>query len=105
MGPVEQPPRDLAEVRAAIDDIDTELVRQLAAREALVRRAAALKSDEDGVRAPGRVAEVIDRVRSLAMAAGATPEVVEAVYRAMIRSFIELELREVHRRRPPGGPA
>jgi isochorismate pyruvate lyase len=82
----------LSEIRAEIDAIDTELVQRLAAREALVRRAAGFKTDEQAVRAPDRVEAVIGKVRSLAVEAGATPEVVERVYRAMIAAFIDLEL-------------
>ena len=82
----------LIEIRAAIDVIDAEVVERLAAREALVRRAAGFKTDEQAVRAPDRVGEVIAKVRALAIEAGATPEVVERVYRAMIAAFIDLEL-------------
>ncbi|WIM93531.1 chorismate mutase [Actinoplanes oblitus] len=91
----------LAGVRREIDAIDGELVRLLAAREVLVRRAGALKRDEQAVRAPGRVEEVIAKVRGLAAESGASPEVVERVYRAMIGAFVDLELAQ-HRadRRP-----
>jgi isochorismate pyruvate lyase len=84
----------LIEIRAEIDAIDTELVQRLAAREALVRRAASFKADEQAVRAPGRVEDVVRKVRALAVEAGATPEVVERVYRTMIDAFIDLELAE-----------
>jgi len=84
----------LHDVRSQIDAIDAELVETLAAREALVRQAAAFKVDEQAVRAPDRVEEVITKVRSLAVELGASPDVVERVYRAMIGAFIELELTE-----------
>ncbi|BCJ40031.1 hypothetical protein GCM10010168_28890 [Actinoplanes ianthinogenes] len=91
----------LAAVRREIDAIDGEMVRLLAAREGLVRRAGALKKDEQAVRAPGRVEEVIAKVRGLAGEAGASPEVVERVYRAMIGAFIELELNQHRGNRQP----
>ncbi|GIE30721.1 hypothetical protein Ait01nite_037660 [Actinoplanes italicus] len=84
----------LADVRRAIDEIDTEIVSLLARREVQVRRAATLKTDEDGVRAPARVEQVVAKVRALAAESGASPEVVERVYRAMIGAFIDLELAE-----------
>lgn len=87
----------LADVRREIDTIDTQMVRLLAARERQVRRAATFKTDEQGVRAPARVEQVISKVRALAGESGASPEVVERVYRAMIAAFIDLELTE-HRR-------
>ncbi len=86
----------LDQIRSHIDELDAELVRTIAAREQLVRRAAAFKTDEQAVRAPGRVDQVIARVRSLAEQAGGSPDVVEQVYRAMIAAFIDLEL-SVHR--------
>ncbi len=91
--------RTLADIRREIDAIDAEVVRRLADRERLVRSAAAFKTDEQAVRAPGRVDEVIRKVRALAEQAGASPEVIERVYRAMIGAFIELELAE-HRSDP-----
>lgn len=84
----------LAEVRARIDGIDAELVRLLAERQGLVRAAAAFKKDAGAVRAPDRVAQVVVSVRERAEAAGLAPEVAEAVWRAMIGAFIELELGE-----------
>jgi isochorismate pyruvate lyase len=91
----------LADVRRAIDEIDIRMVALLAAREVQVRRAATLKTDEQGVRAPARVEQVMAKVRTLAGESGASPDVVERVYRAMIGAFIDLELAE-HRERTGG---
>ncbi|MEU4425609.1 chorismate mutase [Actinoplanes sp. NPDC024001] len=93
--------RSLADIRRQIDAIDAEVVRRLADRERLVRAAAAFKTDERAVRAPARVEEVIAKVRALAAEAGASPEVIERVYRAMIGAFIDLELAE-HRQAGQG---
>ncbi|GAA4954591.1 chorismate mutase [Actinoplanes utahensis] len=91
------PENSLADVRRRIDAIDAQVVALLAVREEQVRRAAGFKADEQGVRAPARVEQVISKVRGLASEAGASPDVVESVYRAMITAFIDLELSE-HRR-------
>ncbi|MFD0205711.1 MULTISPECIES: chorismate mutase [Saccharothrix] len=87
-------PTSLAEVRERIDVIDSELVRLLAQRQGLVRAAAAFKSDDQAVRAPDRVARVIASVRDRAVDAGLEPAVAEAVWRAMIDAFIEVELAQ-----------
>ena len=87
----------LEEIRAAIDAVDAELVRLLARRESLVRRAAPLKRDAPAVRAPDRVEQVIAQARAQAVTAGADPEVVERIYRAMVQAFIDMELAEHHR--------
>ncbi|WP_119726379.1 chorismate mutase [Thermomonospora amylolytica] len=85
-------PESLAEVRSRIDALDGELVRLLAERQELVRAAAAFKADEQAVRAPDRVEQVIAKVRARAAEAGLAPEVAEAVWRAMIAAFIDYEL-------------
>lgn len=82
----------IAEVRAEIDGLDRRIVELIAERQQWVVAAAALKSDEQSVRAPARVEQVIARVRGLAEQAGASPEVVERTYRALIASFIDFEL-------------
>ena len=93
----------LDDVRDAIDAIDDELVALLGRRGAWVRRAATFKADEDAVRDPGRVEQVVRRVRDRAQALGADPDVVEDTYRAMIAAFVDAEL-EAHDAGPePGG--
>ncbi|MFT0519047.1 chorismate mutase [Pseudomonas faucium] len=83
----------LAEVRQRIDEIDRSLVSLLAQRGNLVTQAAGFKKTTDDVRAPARVEQVIDKVRALAAETGASAEVVEQVYRAMIAAFIAEELK------------
>jgi isochorismate pyruvate lyase len=85
-------PTSLADVRARIDAVDADLVRLLAHRESLVRAAAAFKADAAAVRAPDRVEQVVAAVRERAAGAGLSPTVAEAVWRAMIAAFVDLEL-------------
>ncbi len=92
----------LDDVRAAIDRIDDQIVALLAQRQEQVRAAAAFKADDAAVRAPGRRAALMARVRERAEAEGADPDVVTATYTAMVDAFIALELGE-HRAR--GNPA
>jgi len=82
----------LDEVRQGIDEIDRNLVSLLAKRGRLVTQAAAFKKTTDDVRAPARVEQVIRKVREMADETGASAEVVEQVYRAMISAFITEEL-------------
>jgi isochorismate pyruvate lyase len=79
-------------IRTEIDELDRRIVALLAERENLVRRAGRLKTDDAAVRAPQRVEQVVQRVRATAADLGATPDVVERTYRAMIGAFIDLEL-------------
>lgn len=87
----------LAEIRERIDALDAELVELLAHRQTLVRAAAGHKRDEQGVRAPDRAERVIATARAKAESAGLSPDVAEAVWRAMVGAFIDLELTE-HRK-------
>ena len=91
-------PDPLEQVRAEIDAVDDELVRVLARRELLVRRAGDLKQDAAQVRAPDRVEQVIAGVRRRAGELGADPDIVERVYRTMIDCNIALELRQLAQR-------
>lgn len=86
----------IEEVRQQIDRLDCRIVELIAERQKWVVTAGSLKRNEQGVRAPARVEQVITKVRGLAERSGASPEVVERAYRAMIAAFIELEL-EHHR--------
>lgn len=83
----------IEQVRHHIDLIDREVVALLARRGNLVTQAAAFKKTTHDVRAPARVEQVISKVRGIADEVGASPEVVEQVYRAMIAAFIDQELK------------
>lgn len=84
----------LAEVRERIDALDVQIVRLLAERGRYVRDAARFKRDAFQVSAPQRQQQVFGKVRRLAEAEGAYPEVVEACYRAMVAGFIAREQQD-----------
>jgi len=98
LGSVTAADPSLATIRAAIDALDRQIVALIAERQAQVIQAGILKRGQaaEAVQAPARVEDVVGRVRTLALDAGASPDVVEATYRAMIGAFITLEL-DVHR--------
>ena len=83
----------LAEIRAAIDAVDREIVRLLAERLRHTRDAARFKADEGEVAAPKRVEEVVAKVKALAAERGLPAEIVEPVYRALIAASIEDQRR------------
>ena len=84
----------IEEVRNNITNIDEQIVKLIALRGEFVKQAAKFKKDSDDVKAPKRVEEVINKVKDLAKSTGANEEVVENVYRTMIDSFINLEMKE-----------
>ncbi len=83
----------LEEVRKNIDRIDEEIIQLIAERGNYVAQAASFKKNEEGVKAPARVEAVLRKVRASAAEHGADPDIVEAVYREMIRQFTSAEMR------------
>ncbi len=90
--PAEATCSSIEEVRAKIDRIDRQLVQLLAERGGYVKQAVQFKKTPDDVRAPQRVEQVIAKVKVLAVELGTDPLVIEEVYRAMIRAFIDAEM-------------
>ncbi|MBU0923337.1 chorismate mutase [bacterium] len=82
------------EVRTNINNIDEQIVKLIAQRGEFVKQAAKFKKDNDDVKAPKRVEEVINKVKNIAKLNGANEEVIENVYKAMIDSFIKAEMKE-----------
>ena len=85
---------ELNEIRQEIDKIDAEIIELLSKRSGLVTAAGKLKKDEQGVRDPKRVEEVINKVKSKAVKVGLDPEIAEQIYRTIISCFIAKELKE-----------
>ncbi|MFW2590876.1 chorismate mutase [Aliarcobacter butzleri] len=86
--------KNIDEVRNNVNNIDEQIVKLIALRGSFVKQAAKFKKDSNDVKAPKRVEEVINKVKNIARLNGANEEVVENVYKAMIESFINLELKE-----------
>lgn len=86
--------RDLNEVRENIDRIDNQIVKLIAERSYYVKQAANFKKETEDVKAPKRVEMVIEKVCKLAENNNVNPNIVEGVYRNMIKSFVNLELEE-----------
>lgn len=82
----------IEQVRENIDRIDNEIIRLIAERGEYVTQAASFKKTENAVRDNSRVEAVIKNARSKAGQYGASPELVEAVYREMISRFIDSEM-------------
>ena len=88
----------LIALRAEIDAIDDQLVDLLARRQQLVQGAAAFKRDADEVRGADRRRLIMERLRRRAADQGLDPQIVDAVWTAMIDVFVALELSEHARR-------
>ncbi len=82
------------EIRADIDKLDEKLVELVAQRGRCVKAAAKFKHNTQAVRAPERVKQVIDKVKTHARRAELPEEIIEKTYLAMIDAFIEYELMQ-----------
>jgi isochorismate pyruvate lyase len=82
---------DMEQVRAEIDRIDAALVDLIGERFTYVDRAWQLKRSPAEARVPWRIQQVIDKVRTRAVANGLPPELAEALWRQMIGWFIQYE--------------
>lgn len=82
------------DIRQAIDVIDAEIVGLIAKRAKFVHEAAKFKKSETAVKDTGRVAQVLQSKRALAEKLGASPDLIENLYKNMIDFFIAEEMTQ-----------
>nr|AAU82152.1 hypothetical protein GZ11A10_7 [uncultured archaeon GZfos11A10] len=85
---------NMTEIRTAIDSIDNQIVELIDSRSKYVKEAAKFKKDEKAVTDSNRVQEVINSKKELAEKYGASPELIEKIYKIMIDFFINEEMKE-----------
>lgn len=85
----------LEQAREKIDILDTALIEIIATRQFYVDQAVRFKNSVQDVQSPERVEQVINKVRTQAIALGTDPDLVEHLYREMIQRFIQRELKEI----------
>ena len=84
--------RDMSEVRAEIDRLDSALVDLIAERFTYVERAWQLKLEaKQEANVPWRNQQVIDKVRARGSAKGVPADLCEALWRQMIGWFVQYE--------------
>ncbi len=90
--------QNIEETRAAIDQIDAEIIRLLGNRAGFVRQIVKFKQNAQEVRAPNRYAQVMQRRRELAEEAGLNPDVIERMYKLLVDNFIKEEMEILQQR-------
>lgn len=85
---------EITRIRKNIDDLDSMIITLLARRADMVTAAGLLKKNEQCVRDPKRVNQVLRHVRERAAVKGLDPAVAEEIYRTIINCFIQKELKE-----------
>lgn len=81
----------LGEVRLEIDRIDERIIALLGRRAGYVKAAARFKDSEHAVSAPERFAAMLQARRQWAEREGLSPDVIESIYRELVRYFIAEE--------------
>ncbi len=92
-----RPCASMAEVRAQVDALDDVLVPLLVERGGYMTQAAINKPQRSQVRDEARIEAIVARVRARAQAEGGQPDLIEAIYRAMMEAYIAYEHREFER--------
>lgn len=82
----------IEDVRAAIDDLDREVLRLLGRRARYVAAAARFKTDEGDVRAPERRKNMLAQRRRWAEDEGLDPVFVEGLYEGIVSHFVAREM-------------
>jgi isochorismate pyruvate lyase len=83
--------RDMAEVRAGVDEVDRQVVALIARRFRYMDAAARIKPDRASVRDEERKAEVLGKVRDVARSLGVDQQLVAALYEQLIEGSIAYE--------------
>ena len=85
--------RTMADVRAAVDALDGDLVALIARRFAYMDAAARIKPDRSAVRDEARKAQVIANAAAAATAAGIPDGLAAQIWETLVESSIAYELR------------
>jgi isochorismate pyruvate lyase len=84
------------EIRAAIDEIDQEIIRLLGSRYKYVKEIVRFKEpNEKSIIAQERFNKVISSRKAMAEKEGLDPEVIEKIYRDLLNHFISQEMKMI----------
>ena len=84
--------RNMREIRDKIDDIDFRIISLFGERNRLVEKIVTYKTGKADVVAKERQEEIIRSRRTLAERSGLNPDLIEKIYRILIKNNIQKEL-------------
>jgi isochorismate pyruvate lyase len=84
----------LDEARAEIDKLDEKIVDLIAKRNAYIKQLAHFKNSIEEIKADDRIDDVINRVRSIAIEKGLSPNLINELYIKMIDAMVDSEVAE-----------
>jgi len=85
--------KNIEDIRAEIDFIDSNIVELISQRAEYVYNAAKFKKDIVAVRDEKRIAAVIDSKIKLAQKFGISPDLIRDIYEKMINFFVNEEIK------------
>jgi isochorismate pyruvate lyase len=85
--------KNISEIQAEIDRLDSEVISLLGQRFAFVEAASRFKTDETSVRAPERFRTMLEQRRTWASKEGLNADAIEKMFRDLVHHFIEEELK------------
>lgn len=85
--------KNIEEIRAAIDLIDSQILASFGKRMEYVHEIVKFKSTEDGIVASDRQREVFQKIRNRALNFNLDPDLYEELYRTLINWNIQKELQ------------
>jgi len=94
--------QNMSEVRAGVDAIDRELVLLITKRQAFMAAAARIKTDRATVHDAVRIEDVIEKVKTEALAVGLSIDIAEPVWRELIKQSIAYEFKQWDKLRETG---
>ncbi len=84
----------MQEVRAGVDELDSQLVALLATRQTYMSAAARIKADRDQVYDKARIEDVVSKVKARAHEQNLCTTIAENVWRELIKQSIAFELKQ-----------
>ncbi|RPH69029.1 hypothetical protein EHM76_07375, partial [bacterium] len=88
----------IEEIRNEIDQIDQQIINSLGKRLQFVKSIVRFKKDEEDILARKRYEQVLEERRTWAIEKGLDPDVIEELYKSMVRYFIEVQKNTLHDR-------
>jgi isochorismate pyruvate lyase len=86
---------NIQETRDAIDALDHEIIVLFGKRYEYAKAIVKFKTDEASVKAPDRVASMIQTRRAWAQEVGLNPDIIEKLYRELVNHFIQDEMQRL----------
>lgn len=84
---------NIQEIRDEIDLIDRQIITAIGKRFEYVKAASKFKTSETSVKAPERFKSMLQQRRVWAEEEGLNPDVIEKLYRDLVKYFIDEELK------------